>query len=68
MYIEAAYRLDEKFVKADIVRPIHRRRVTIASMTDTFRVTPNAHADMRREVDIEPYNPPFGGAGTAEAA
>ena len=68
MYIVAANRLVDMAVKEVIVRPIRKRRVTIAPVTNTLRAKPNAHADIMRDFVTEPYNPLLGSTDTADAA
>jgi hypothetical protein len=67
-YIEDAYRLVEVAVKEAVDRPIRQSRATIAPVTVTMRMNPNAHPDIMREVVAEPYNPSFGSVDMAEAA
>ena len=72
MYIEDANRLVpvevEVAVREAMVRPTHQRRVAIAAVTDTLRVNPRTHAEMMRDLVMEPYTPLFVNADTAEAA
>lgn len=67
-YTEGANRLVDKAVEEATIRPIRKRRATIAAETDTLTVNPNAHADIMREVASGSYNPWLGSTNTAEAA
>ena len=67
-YIVDANRLLGVAIGEAIVLPIHQRRATIAPVTDTLSVNPDAHADIMREEVTGPYNPSFGSADTGVAA
>ena len=67
-YIENACRLDRVDVKEAIVRPIHQRRPTIATVTDTLRVILSTHPGITRPGTTEPYGPTFGCEIKAAAA
>ena len=67
-YIDDENRLVGVAVNEASDRPIRQRRATIAPVTNTLRTNPNAHPDIRREVDSEPDDASFGSADTAEDA
>ena len=70
IYTDDAIRLVRVIVavKEAVVRPVHQRRVAIAAVTDVWRVSPKAHAEVSRDLFAKPYNPSFEEADTAEAA
>ena len=55
-------------VKEAVVRPIHKRRVAIAAVTDAWRVNPRTHAEMNRDHPAKLYSLSFEETDTAEAA